>query len=170
MPIIRSLVPFLDKPEYTALELAEEVLDIIEEEPRRVDQTNWCVLVPKSAAPCGTRACMAGWTVQLAFGDVFRFMLGDIPRLARMLLAGPEEYSSPDYDEWTWEDHKTNERQYALQSTFGSYHGEDWPAGSVEHMQEASGPFRAWIANNREFLAARILTPEIRAQMLTTVR
>ena len=43
------------------IELAEKVLKQVKENPEQHDQHNW---ITKS--DCGTRACLAGWTVHIA--------------------------------------------------------------------------------------------------------
>lgn len=155
--------PIIQENTITALEISDRVIDVVESEPRRLLMDHFVtgfnhdynIYFSRPGAgyllpDCGTVCCVAGWfgaitrepaDTRSTIHDSYRFS----ESWARFVLLGEDRQ-----DEWS-------DRSSSLHGCF--YHMPDltFMPGTAEYVQEALVPFKAWVEENREFLANRVV-------------
>ena len=143
----------------TALQIAEEVVRLVREQPLRCLMDSWVTtfredryLWDLEMPPCGTVACLAGWIAILTNQDE---RPSSSLAAARRVMAGREDWPLND-DLYVDEDHPVSIRLRKLDEVFLN-----WDiaakAGTPEYVEQALAPFLAYIEEYKEELAVRII-------------
>lgn len=128
------------KPE--AVRLLRRVKKHILEEPRRFDMKDW--VESSTVSPCGTVACIAGWTLLLKLP----------PKERNMVLAEPNAYTKRDMltagDRTMFLEHAENALWLDRDSSMRLFYDDIWPNGLDKAFDKArSRKARALVTADR---------------------